>query len=85
MELNRKAFGLAGGVFWGALVMIMTLWVVARGGGEHLGLLDKIYLGYSVSPVGAVIGLLYGLVDGFLCAWVFAWLYNRFLGASPKI
>jgi hypothetical protein len=52
--------------------------VLAVGGGEHLELLAKFYLGYGVSPVGAFIGLVWGFVEGFVVGWLFAWLYNRF-------
>ena len=47
-------------------------------GGEHLELLARFYVGYSVSWVGAVVGLIWGFVDGFICGWLFGWLYNRF-------
>jgi ABC-type dipeptide/oligopeptide/nickel transport system permease subunit len=56
--------------------------VIWRGGGEHLELLGKFYIGYSVSVGGAFLGLVYGFVDGFLGGWILAWLYNRFARAS---
>lgn len=78
MKLNPKAFGLALGILWGVCVFLCTLWVVWRGGGEHLVLLAKFYIGYSVTVVGAFIGLVYGFVEGFVAGWILAWLYNRF-------
>lgn len=78
MKLDAKALGLAGGILWAACVFLCTLWVVWRGGGEHLELLAQFYLGYSVSVAGAFIGLVYGFVDGFIGGWLLAWLYNRF-------
>lgn len=78
MKLDAKALGLAGGILWGACVFLTTLWVTYRGGGEHLVLLAKIYVGYSVSVAGAFVGLVWGFVDGFICGWLLAWLYNRF-------
>ena len=77
MKLDAKALGLAGGILWAACVFLATLWVVWVGGGEHLELLAKFYIGYSVSVPGAFIGLVYGFVDGFLGGFVLAWLYNR--------
>ena len=82
MHLNKVALGLAAGILWGVCVLLATLWVATRGGGEHLRLLDQFYLGYSFSPLGAIVGLIWGFVDGFVCGWIFAWLYNRF--AAPK-
>ena len=39
--------------------------------------------GYSISPMGSVIGLLWALADGFVGGAIFAWLYNRITGKSP--
>jgi hypothetical protein len=78
MKLDRKALGLAAGILWAVCVFVCTLWVVFRGGGEHLELLSQFYPGYSVSVVGAFLGLVYGFIDGFIGGWVLAWLYNRF-------
>jgi hypothetical protein len=55
MQLDKKALGLAMGILWGLAVLVMTVWALVVGGGEHMILLGKFYLGYSVSPVGAVI------------------------------
>jgi len=82
MKLDAKALGLAAGILWGICVCFTTLWVIWRGGGEHLELLGKFYIGYSVSVGGAFLGLVYGFVDGFLGGWILAWLYNRFARAT---
>jgi len=78
MQLNQKALGLACGLLWGCAVFLATIWVVIAGTGEHLHLLGRFYLGYSVSWLGAVIGLAWGFVDGFVGGWLLGWLYNRF-------
>jgi len=83
MKLSKKALALTSGILWGLIVLVMTLWVVWRGGGNTLALLDKFYFGYSISYLGAIIGLIYGFVNGFICGWIFAWLYNRFV-KSPE-
>lgn len=77
MELNKKAFGLATGILGGAAVLIATVMALIAGGGEHITLLSKFYLGYSISPLGAVVGFIWGFIDGFIGGWLFAWLYNR--------
>ena len=81
MRLDQKALGLSMGLLWGGGVLLATLWVMIRGGGDHLVLLNKFYLGYGVSLMGAVVGLVWGFVDGFIGGWVLAWLYNRLAGA----
>jgi len=80
MRMNQKALGLACGLLWGCGVFLATVWVVVAGTGEHLQLLGRFYLGYSVSWLGAVIGLAWGFVDGFVGGWLLGWLYNRFAG-----
>ena len=79
MKLNKKAFGLTCGILWGLIVFVATLWVMFRGGGNTLALIDKFYFGYSISYAGAFIGLVWGFIDGFIGGWIFAWLYNRFI------
>lgn len=83
MKLDRKALALTSGIIWGLTVLVMTLWVIWRGGGATLSLLQQFYFGYSISYLGAIIGLIYGFVNGFICGSIFAWLYNRFV-KSPE-
>jgi len=77
MKLNIKALALASGILWGLSVCLVTLLSLWHGGGQHLGLLSLVYVGYSVSYAGSAIGLVYGFVDGLISGALFAWLYNR--------
>ena len=83
MELKKTAFGLATGLVWGGGLFVATLWVMMFGGGGHLQLLGRFYLGYHVSVLGAFVGLAYGFVDGFIGGFLVAWLYNCFAAAKP--
>ena len=79
MTLNAKALGLAGGVLWGAIMLIMTLLAVWTGyGTAMLNGIASIYPGYSIGYLGSLVGLVYGFIDGFIGMFVFAWLYNKF-------
>ena len=84
MKLHNTAFGLASGILWGLCVFIITIWVMFKGGGYTLILLEQFYIGYAVSWLGAFIGLVYGFVNGFICGWLFAWLYNSFSKGARK-
>ena len=76
--LNVKAFGTTAGILWGGMVLLLTLLVVIQNdGGEHLKLLDKIYLGYRLSYGGSVVGFLYGFASAFIVGALFAWIYNK--------
>jgi hypothetical protein len=80
--MNLKASAIAGGILWGLLVFALTLLETARGGGHALGRLGVIYLGYSVTYLGSVVGLIYGVVSGAIVGAAFCWLYNMFGGAA---
>ncbi len=79
MRLNVKAFALACGITWGVGILIFTWWIIMfEGVTGELTLLGRIYRGYSITPLGSVIGLVWGLVDGAIAGAIVAWLYNRF-------
>ncbi len=80
MKLNIKAFGLAGGITWGLLILLLTFWFLIMGyQGSVLAKLGNVYIGYSVTFWGAFIGLVWGFIDGFIIGAFFAWLYNKFV------
>ena len=83
MKLNVKAFALACGIIWGLGLFILTWWIIAFDGatGEPT-LIGKCYRGYTLSPIGSVIGLAWGSVDGLFGGAVFAWLYNVIAGTA---
>lgn len=74
--LNKKAFALANGILWAIAVFLATIYVLVKGGGNTLVLLQQFLWGYSISFGGAILGLIYGFVWGFIYGWIFAWLYN---------
>lgn len=77
MKLNVKAFALTCGIFWAVSVFLITWWIIvlygASGAPTRLGLF---YLGYNVSAIGSIIGLIWGFFDGLISGAIFAWLYN---------
>jgi len=84
MRLNVKAFALACGIIWALGMLFLTWWIIAFGGAtqEKFGI-GRIYLGYNISPVGSLIGMVWGFVDAFIGGAIFAWLYNL-LNRAPK-
>lgn len=77
MKLNVKSFALTGGLVWGIGLFLLTWWIIAFDGitGEPT-LIGRIYRGYTISPVGSLIGLLWAFIDGMIGCAIFAWLYN---------
>jgi hypothetical protein len=87
MKLNVKAFGLAFGLWWGLGLFLLTWWIIAFDGATgEVTMIGRLYRGYSITPIGSVIGLLWGFVDGLFGGMILAWLYNllagRFSGKS---
>jgi hypothetical protein len=64
----------------------LTWWIIAFSGatGEPT-LIGRAYIGYRISPLGSVIGLVWGFVDGLIGGAVFAWLYNFIAARGQKV
>ena len=82
MALNAKGFALASGALWGLALFVITLVAAARGIGNNLSHLSAIFIGYQVTYIGSVIGLIYGFVAGLIMRWLFASMYNGFGGTK---
>ena len=86
MKLHVKAFALTCGIVWGVGLFILTWWVMAFDGATGAPtFIGQVYRGYSISPLGSLIGLLWAFVDGWVGGAIFAWLYNVIVTRSaPK-
>lgn len=77
--VNPKALGLAGGILWGASMLIITFLNIYTGyASMWTALFVDVYPGYSVTFPGAFIGLVYGFFDAFIGLFILGWLYNKF-------
>ena len=82
-RLHAGISAIVTGMVAGIALMVATLWLVIKGGptvGQHLGLLQAYYPGYSVTWTGSILGLFYGGLTGAILGWCVAWLYNRLAG-----
>jgi hypothetical protein len=86
MKLNVWAFGLACALIWGLGLFALTWWIIAfaEEGAEYNTILSRVYLGYAITPIGSVIGLVWALADGLIGGIIFAWLYNLLAGRMGK-
>ncbi len=81
MKLNVKAFALTGAILWGAVILLITWWIILWDGpSDQAPFLAKIYRGYSITVWGSLVGLVWGLMDGAIGGALFAWLYNKLVG-----
>ena len=84
MLFNVRAFALTFALWWGVAVFLGTWWAIFRDtGSPGMDFLISLYPGYSVTPIGSLIGLFWGLMDGLFGGAIFAWLYNFIVAKLP--
>ena len=77
IKFNVKAFALTCALVWGIGLFILTWWAIAFNGSTgEVPFIGQGYHGYSISPLGGVIGPIWGFVDALIDGAIFAWLYN---------
>jgi len=78
-KLNVKALALALGIMWSLGVLFLS--IIALISGDYLlnivGFLSSVYLGYSLSLGGIVVGMIWGFFDAAFGGFLIAWLYNK--------
>lgn len=80
VRLNAKLLGIVLGFLLGAVLFLMTNFLVLKGGpqvGPHLSLLNQFFPGYRVTFLGSIIGFCYGFVVGFVIGIVLGAVYNK--------
>lgn len=85
MKLNVKAFALTCAIVWGTGLFMATWWIIALdGSSDGATFVGSLYRGYSVTPLGSLIGLAWAAVDGLIGGAIFAWLYNWFASRTKS-
>ena len=75
MSVRSVALTLA--IFGAGTMFMLTWWLILIGNSEGpTTLFERIYVGYSFTPIGSIIGAAYGFVDWGIAGAIFAWLYN---------
>ena len=78
-QLNTKAFSLALGLMWSiGILFISIIALIFEGYLQNIvEFLSSIYLSYSLSFFGIIIGMIWAFIDAAIGGFVFAWLYNK--------
>ena len=85
MKLNVKAFALTCGLVFGFGLFFLTWWIIAFNGATgEATFIGRLYRGYTISPVGSVIGLVWAFFDWLIGGAIFAWLYNVIAGRVSR-
>ncbi len=81
MKLSVKAFSLTCAIIWGLALLVLTWWwiILEPSIVGDKTIIGSLYIGYKVTPLGSLIGLVWAFVDGLIVGAIFAWLYNRFV------
>ena len=85
MKLNIKAFALTCGLVWGFGVLFLTWWLILLEGTTPAPcFLNRVYCGYTMTPVGSLIGAVWAFTDAAIGGAIFAWLYNHLTEKGNK-
>jgi tryptophan-rich sensory protein len=80
LKLDVKAFGFALGVVWGGLMFLLGMADMLYFWGNTWGrMMNLIYVGYSPTVFGSIIGAVWGFVYASLLGFAAALMYNRFV------
>ena len=75
--MSIRSVGLTTGIFGATTMFLLAWWLILTGNAEGpVTLFERIYIGYSFTPMGSVIGAAWGFVDFGIAGALFAWLYN---------
>jgi uncharacterized membrane protein YdjX (TVP38/TMEM64 family) len=84
-RLSRVALGLAFGILWGLVVLIVGLIAhFADYGTPFVNSMGVLYIGYGPSILGSIIGGVVGFIDAFIGGFLLAWIYNLFANRAGK-
>tara|TARA_B100001996_G_scaffold377094_1_gene359225 strand:- start:388 stop:627 length:240 start_codon:yes stop_codon:yes gene_type:complete len=77
MSIRSLALSLA---VTGSLTMfLLTWWLIFNGYSEGpKTLVERVYIGFSFTPLGSLIGAFYGFIDFGIAGLIVGWLYNKF-------
>ncbi len=86
-QLHKRNFGIACGVSAATSIVVLTLIHLVRSPDNEypLSLLSQYFAGYSVSPLGAVIGGLWAGFAGFVAGWFFAFCRNLAIAVTVLV
>ena len=76
--ISVRSCGLTLGIFGAAAMFFLAWWLILIGNDEGpTTLFERVYIGYSFTPLGSVIGAAWGFFDWGIAGVIFAWLYNK--------
>ena len=75
--ISIRSLGLTTGIFGACAMFFLAWWLILTGNAEGpVTLLERVYIGYSFTPKGSIIGAVWGFVDWGIAGAIIASLYN---------
>ena len=75
--LSIRSVALTTGILGASAMFLLAWWLIIIGNAEGpITLFERMYIGYSFTPLGSIIGAVWGFVDWGIAGAIFAWLYN---------
>ena len=75
--MSVRSLALTAAIFGASTMFFLAWWLILTGNAEGPPtLFERVYVGYSFTPMGSVIGAAWGFVDWGIAGAIFAWLYN---------
>jgi len=76
--MSIRAIALTAGLFGAATMFLIAWWLILIGNSDGPPtLLERMYIGYSFTPLGSVIGAIWGFIDFAIGGAIAAWLYQK--------
>ena len=76
--ISIRSLALTAGIFGAVTMFFLAWWLILTGNADGpVTLFESIYIGYSFTPMGSVIGAAWGFFDWAIAGAIFAWLYNK--------
>ena len=76
--MSIRSAALTAGILGAIAMFFLAWWLILIGNAEGpTTLFERIYIGYSFTPLGSVIGAAWGFFDWGIAGVIFAWLYNK--------
>ncbi len=78
-KLNAKALALTLGIVWSLGILSISLLALLSQDYLHniSDFFASVYLGYDLSAIGIIIGMVWAFIDAAIGGFIIAWLYNK--------
>ena len=76
--MSVRSVALTMSIFGAGTMFLLAWWLMLTGNAEGpTTLLERVYIGYSFTPMGSLIGAVWGFFDFAIAGAVAAWLYSK--------